>query len=506
MLSIRTLLAQWKQDIVDLPVWLFGLYVAAITWAIGFQLMQSYNLGFTFDTVVTQYTWAQAAGDQGVWQMWRSYPGFLDYIPGSMVFLSGIYYISELFGHSAQAFVTCLKLTNGLGDFFFGILLYGLSLRANLSLHRRIFLQILAIITPAIWMNSLVWGQMDIWSTNLSLVSWICLQYGTTKKHAMLAGFWYFLSISLKLQAILFLPLLIITALQKVRSAPLKMLVWQSLILIVGGIGIGQLRGKIPESVLTGVTIALFVAVAGISVSYARKYPSVLTQSLVAFWGCFAVYAAVFATASLGRLIDTYGVFFARGDWLHAGAANIWSLFQLDGNSSTLLAYSPAFAAKHLSTILLVLTGGFIAWQVFRHKYTLQTLRSISTTQLIWMMTALTTTYYFFSMTMHARYLHTAIIFSLVLLACQKDWTGYRAPLLIMHAAYTINLFQVYHYFTIHGNIIGANAPIPWLEALLNNTPLNFEILSATGTLVALYGILALAAKARKQGERELSA
>ena len=126
------------------------------------RLLHLRYLGFEFDTVQTQHTWAKNAFDMGVYDFWRDYTGFFDYLPGSLYLLTVLEAISRLFGNSPGIFVATLKLFNVVVDCFLACMVIGVGRRyGKLDTARSYGLGLTTYLVPSLWFVSVVYGQFD---------------------------------------------------------------------------------------------------------------------------------------------------------------------------------------------------------------------------------------------------------------------------------------------------------------------------------------------------------
>jgi len=490
MNTLKSLIAQWKQDIAVLPIWLYVIYILAIVAGVVIRWSDLGHPGFFYDTVATQYDWARAAGEQGAWGMWRGYEGFLDYLPGSIVLIGVLHNLSQTFAPGIESFVFILKLFNALGDFFLALLLFFLSIRFVPNLHNRIWIQIIVLVTPALWTVSTLWGQFDIWSINLSLLCWLLLAFGTQKKHWIWSGILLLLAMSFKMQFILLLPLILFTLWQKTHTISYKLLGWIVAIiilcglLIISGFTVVSTAWLVPLPFLASILIAYLIW---------RKSPrdNITARWFgISFWLALSTYFLFFLTANFERFFSSYGTFFIRGDALTSSAANIWNILGITGSASQHLLEHPVVTARSFSTIVLLFIGILVISKLISFKNITQGLRTLSIPVQIWGVTLVTIAYYFFSANMHERYLHTGVVMSLVLLSVSsfKFW-HIATQTILLHLAYTLNIITVYYYFSSSSLGGGHNIAPPWMTAFFSNLTVDLTLVGATIIVLVLYGL-----------------
>ena len=498
MHTLKVLIARWKDDIAALPLWLYVIYVLAILAAIVIRWSDLGHPGFYYDTVVTQYDWARTAGEQGAWNMWRSYAGFLDYLPGSVVLIGVLHNLSQAFAPGTESFIFVLKLFNALGDFFLMLLLYFLSIKFVPKVNNRIWIQIIALVSPALWTVSTLWGQFDIWSINLSLLCWLLLAFGTQKKHWIWSGILLVLAMSFKMQFILMLPLILFTLWQKTETTSLKLLGWivgiiaLCVILILSGYMVVSPVWLIPLPVLASGLIAYLIW---------RKSPrsAIVARTFgMSFWIAVATYFLFFLSANLERFFTSYGTFFIRGEALTSSAANIWNILGITGSVSQHLLEYPTVTARLFSISALLFVGIVVIARLVSLKNITRSLRTLSIPAQIWGVTLVTIAYYFFSANMHERYLHTGIAMSLVLLSVSsfKFWQT-AIQVIILHLAYTLNIISVYYYFSARSLGGGHNVAPQWIITFFSNLTVDLTIAGATCIVLAWYGLYWLAPKTK---------
>lgn len=193
--------------------------ILILTLAFLARFINYFHLGYVYDLISTQYSWAKNATDNGFIVFWKDYSKDLDYLPGAIYLGMIIQYINKLFGFfsaggNEYGFVFVLKTFNTLNDFTFAYLLYYIAKKnTNLSNIRLFITPVLSLILPSLWFISSVWGQFDTFPVNLCIITTLLLyraQANKNTKYGSLAGIIFGLSLWFKLQSLLILPPLIL--------------------------------------------------------------------------------------------------------------------------------------------------------------------------------------------------------------------------------------------------------------------------------------------------------
>jgi hypothetical protein len=208
-------LNQIKIDFLQLTKKYQLAIVALVALAFLARLVNYFNLGYIYDLISTQYSWAKSATDNGFVGFWRDYSDNLDYLPGAIYLGMVMQYTNKLFGllgigGNEYGFVFILKAFNTINDFVFAYLLYYIGKKYTYLTGIRLFVTpVLSLVLPSLWFISSVWGQFDTFPVNLCIISTLLLYHGQKAKklnYGILAGLVFGASISFKLQSILIFP------------------------------------------------------------------------------------------------------------------------------------------------------------------------------------------------------------------------------------------------------------------------------------------------------------
>ncbi len=186
-----------------------------VTFLIGFglfiRIQNLFHPGFAFDTVYCFYNWGKEAFNQSFGGFWQYYQDWMDYLPGAIYYLMGIYKISLLGGGTAQAFVTTLKIFNCLFDLVIFLSIYHLMILNNKGLFKAILFACVFWVLPANWFISSVWGQIDSVVLALIVVTLI-LTYIANQQNSLrliiVGGITFAIAFWIKLQTFLFVPII----------------------------------------------------------------------------------------------------------------------------------------------------------------------------------------------------------------------------------------------------------------------------------------------------------
>jgi|GEM_PF-6924232 len=376
------------------------------------------NLGFEFDTVVTQYRWGTDALQMGFTNFWSNYTQFLDYLPGAVVFSMLIRIISGIFSPEAQAFVIVLKIFNLFIDFALLIVIA----RWLKSLHKvgnnvANWTSYLVWLSPAVLVVSAFWGQFDSLILLLIITSlWLALN----RKKYFWGGAILALAITLKLQPVLLLPIIFlgILLLSKLKK---------TFIFAVGMVAVLVLLNIVPF--LLNLDRSLFV----FGQPFLRS--PMITNGAHTFWELF------------------YPMFTQPADIVLA-----LGNFKLSVSNVALLAFLASLAVT--------------VWFFIKQKANLTFAKILLGIQFLNM------SYFLFMMNMHSRYGYFPIILSLMTLPLllefiENRWQRAATIMLtvLFHLAFTVNQLTVYNVF------YGDKLP-RWLNSILGMWELN--ILDAT--------------------------
>jgi len=428
-----------------IKIWM--LVTAIIGSLVRFQNL--FNLGFVYDTVTTQYDWAQHAINDGFVSFWKNYKENLDYVPGSLYLLMILDYIARLFGNTAHEFVIVLKSFLWIVEVIFAFILYKIARRyAGMSKSYAAFLGGLVYILPSLWFVSAVWGQMDSLTVVLSLFAVVALykaEKRKSKKIAFTAGLLFGIALLTKMQAILLIPLFILFHLTT-RKAYL----WGY-----------QLLGLLVSA---------------------------------------AVILVVPLLANADRTGSVLAMPFLRYNSITNGGATFWSLMGMRGSGDTplFLIGSTGISVSKMgfliyAVLMFVMCKQYFGWKIIHiiksRKFRLRELfwRKFSFLDFSLLMTVSSGMYFMFLTKMHSRYLHMSVLFSLITMAAlgkrygYKKWFGF---VILMTLSYTLNQFDVF----------GTNNPEQrWVVQFLAHIRFDPFITASLFNLLSLVGMFSFA-------------
>ncbi len=176
------------------------------------------------------YAWSDMIFDGGIGNFYSS-DAFTDYPPGYMMILYVVEAISRLFSIETASVVSrvMIKLVPILCDIGAGFIIWRLA-KERFSEGSSCLLAGLYVISPAILMNSSVWGQTDsVFTLCVILVCYLCM-----KEKRIPAYFVFVLGVFIKPQMLMFAPVLIWTIIEQVF---LKDFSWKKLVTdLIGGV------------------------------------------------------------------------------------------------------------------------------------------------------------------------------------------------------------------------------------------------------------------------------
>jgi dolichyl-phosphate-mannose-protein mannosyltransferase len=167
-----------------------------------------------YDTDVnTFFAWADRAASNGLSSLYGNPKFFIDYPPGYIyiLYLIGIIHkvLDLQWGSGASLIV--LKLPAIIADLILSYIFYRLARsRGTFTLGQTLGVASLFVLSPAAWMNSAMWGQVDAFFMLFILYSLLLQQQGKLVKASIILA----LAILLKPQALLFGPFILIDVLR----------------------------------------------------------------------------------------------------------------------------------------------------------------------------------------------------------------------------------------------------------------------------------------------------
>jgi hypothetical protein len=434
--------------------WRLGLALAFLLIAVAvgsfIRYVNLFNLGFFFDTVVTQYDWASNALDLGIVGFWRDFPGFFDYLPGALYLLTVIRWIASFFGGSAETFVAILKSVNWGADLFFiGLLVYVGRRYGRYTLAQLLAMAGVIYVLPAIWVVSQVWGQIDTLLVSLMILTVILLYKGLEdnsvhkafyKNPVFYSGVVFALALWLKLQAALLIPVFIL----------FYLCIWDRRVFI------NQLSGFMVTSLLM-VGMPLLVN----------------------------------ATRLGQNLVMPY----LRGDQVSRRAATFWGLIGFTGSGS-----DPVFTVNSFSLSVSIM--GMVLYAALMVIFVIKYL-NIDVRKLLrvreWgsvfpseftffdftlIMTLSSSLYFMLFTKMHSRYLHVGLLFAMVTLmatALKRRALPWLFATLILSFSYFLNQIYVY--------VIDDVAGPAWIRDVYNTYHVNVFLLASLLNLLCISGM-----------------
>ncbi len=409
------------------------------------RLATMQGLGYYFDMVETQYTWATNAVDMGFFSFWNNYNDPYDYMPGSLLLLMGVELVGRVFGGGEYGFVYTLKSFNWLAEILLIVSLIYYARRQNINRNRIYIVASIVYILPSLWFVSNIWGQMDSFIVLLMLIS-VMLMFWNKNSPGGRLFFWSGLIIGIsfiiKLQTFLLFPVLVAFHL--------------------------SLRNK-----------QLFT-----SQLYGFLLPVVTTLSLCTAINWYRTGVVVFAPVW-------------RQNTITNGAASLWPLLGMHGKGSDLffnnthVPVSVSLAGIFLYALLMVVFylkirhitfRTFFAASINLKRFFPTIFPSNFTLQQFTFLMIMNSGFYYMLFTkMHSRYLHIATIFSLFsLFIIKKARFKYELviPVLVIQFSYFINQMDVFKG--------GSNEP-SWPGSFILNA--NFDTL-AFASLINLLCLL----------------
>ena len=470
-----------------------------------------FHLGFVFDTVTTQFEWGRAAWQLNVFEFYRSYPGWFDYVPGNLLFLAGVYGVASVFGGSMHTFVVVLKSAAWLVEIALALIIFAIG-KKRVGQARALVASGLAYLTPSLWFVSGVWGQNDTLAIMLALASvlaaWKARQADAitvARTWAVAAGLIFAAALWFKLQAILMLPIIGLLLLVHFQwKDAWKILVAAMAFAAISLIGFYVYTQNLYDQSRLAVSFGMSIFSVSVVLITARKWVSTLAWWFVSSMlvGVTSV-AVVFAALDLGKFSQGFFAPFTRQNVFSNGALNLWSIFQpISNDASTPIARlgSVDISVSWVSLAVYALSAFVFVRALFR-RHNLRLIPSsvpqfLQLPQLfaqirwrlfdvIFAVYFLCGMYFFFFTKMHSRYLHFTVITSLILLAIHKKmWKSISAWLgmIALHLGYFFNQVGVYE---------ASNQPQTWMLQLRASLP--FDYFAFAGAIMLLgFGILTM--------------
>jgi Dolichyl-phosphate-mannose-protein mannosyltransferase len=382
------------------------------------RFVNYFHLGYVYDLVSTQYSWAKNATDYGFISFWRNYQDSLDYLPGAIYVGMVVEYINKFFGlfgvgGNEYGFVFILKAFNTLNDFLLAFLLYIIGKKYTDLKGVRLFITpVLSFMLPSLWFISSVWGQFDTFPVNLSIITTLLLYIGQEKKnprYGLLAGAVYGFAFWFKLQSILLLPPLILLF-------------------------------------ITFKNNPLFVR-------FISAF-SIMTVSMLTVPFFANVYRTGFVLAQV----------VIRSNNVSNGASSFWPLVDMRKYGTDLwfsigridiTASRVSYLVYIISMVLLLLQ----LFPIFKTKSVLNpttlwtkvmSLQPLSFLNFAYIMMVSSSVYFFFFTKMMSRYLHFGYLYALIVLTLQTNISRFKlflAAILVTEIGYAINQMGIYGFY-----------------------------------------------------------
>jgi dolichyl-phosphate-mannose-protein mannosyltransferase len=371
----------WYVAVLSMVLFVFGTVI---------RYQNLFNLGFTFDMVATQYDWGKRGFEMGYFGFWKSYSGFFDYLPLSLLYEIAVYTLSLPFGGSAQVFVGLLKTTNWIVDIWLSAIVYREIKKSQRSDAWAIPLALMIYAVPVTWFISGVWGQND---TLIVIGSFFALRYLLASKYWQLAVV-FTLTFWLKQQIILIIPTLLLVAVmqetvQSFRKPLLKMF---SIFALMSGI----------------ITIPLL------------------------FLNHVRVGSATFAA-------------FLREDKIGFGANSLWTLLDITGVGSQKVGLLSVTSWGYL---LFFSFSVWVSWKIYQSQnlsmLNLSIFTALSTSAYFMFVTKMHSRY------LHFGVIWSFLVFTYLIVE-RKKWQSWFVGMVIMYTGYILNQVGIYATTSIWG-------------------------------------------------------
>lgn len=187
----------------------WALFALALVLGSWLRWLNVNHVGYYFDVVVTQYTWARDFLNLGLLDGWRFYNQYLDYPPLNIAFIMVIEWVGRLFGGGAVAFATVLKSFYWVADFALLATSWFLLDRFTVKVEWRLVVMSVLYVYPGLWFVSGVWGQSDTFHALLVIWSLMLLWSSRTWQQVM-GGILLGIALWFKLQILLVIGILVL--------------------------------------------------------------------------------------------------------------------------------------------------------------------------------------------------------------------------------------------------------------------------------------------------------
>ncbi len=521
MNQVKKTLKSLIKTFSKLTYWQWIIIVSVFAFAVFVRVIHLSGLGFYYDTIETQYKWAEYVYVNGYGEFWKSYSGFFDYLPGGLLYDYLAFSISKLFsgiipGSAENDFVFIVKVFNGIFDFLIAfVITYTVGRIRKLSLFSKLLIFSCIFASPSLWFISGVWGQFDSLIVLLTLVAVILLYKGLskdnnelTKSFIVWSGVIFGLAVWTKLQALIILPVILIMLLALENEKVIKSILIQSIIFLITIFGFSSLGYFLVQYADNYKPSLIFLTLVALSyftyytyIGLKEKNPLPITKWIFGLLLSTWMMTIIPLFSNPLRLIDNVLVFFTRQNLASVDAFNFWYL--LLGRSDT-QHYALNIGNISLSVSIVGLLLYFIVMLMLYLSFVNLDMRSMKTSILninVWInkifsrrpdlaemfiwLTISSSVFFLFMTKMHSRYLILGIIFSILpifLINNLKIRNMWIFGTIILHLSYTINQFAVYN---------KSFTDIGWVNTILSYMPNYFEqifsILVILGFIILLY-------------------
>ncbi len=343
-------------------------------------------------------------GDFYCWREWtkhlftnglgNAYKSWTDYLPLYQYFLY-LFGLTQGSLEDIEKNIYLLKISTLIFDFIGGLFIIKLIKERIRNPYEWFFYSMFFFLNIAVFYNTLIWGQVDGILATFVFIS----VYFAIKEKVLLSLLFFVLAINMKLQAIIFLPILglLILPLLIKEFSPRNILKW----------------------LLSVITLQVLILLPFILKGDFLKIVDVITNS-------FGKYPVV--------SMNAYNVWF----WFFKS-----DLTQLPDNGLFM-----GITYKHLG-LLLFFASSFIAlWPLLKvtyNKVIRKSIESISIEKIMLTASLIPLLFFFFNTQMHERYSHPALIFVISYSILSKDFL----PSAIICIAYLLNLEDVFRYLQL---------------------------------------------------------
>jgi hypothetical protein len=507
-----------------LTYWQWIIVVSVFAFAVFVRVFHLSGLGFYYDTIETQYKWAEYVYVNGYGEFWSSYSEFFDYLPGGLLYDYIAFSVSKLFGgiipgSAENDFVFILKVFNGIFDFLIAfVITYTVGRIRKLTLFSKLLIFSCIFASPSLWFISGVWGQFDSLIVLLTLIAVILLYKGLSndniepaRSFIVWSGMIFGLAVWTKLQALIILPVILIMLLALENEKVIRSILIQSIIFLITIFGFSSLGYFLIQNADNYKPSLIFIILVALSYFTYYAYTGLKEKNTLAItkW-VFGLLLSTWLMTIIPlfnnplRLIDNFLVFFTRQNLASVDAFNFWYL--LLGRSDTqyyaisignislpvsfigVLLYSIVMVMLYLSFVHLEIKS--VKNSIFNVDLWLKKIfarRPDLTEMFIWL-TISSSVFFLFMTKMHTRYLVFGIIFSILpvfLINNLKIRNMWILGTIIIHLSYVINQLSVYNKYSKYFS------DISWVNTILSYMPNYYEqlfsILVIVGFIILLY-------------------